>query len=57
VRELPQVSLVDALDLTILIARKEPQRHPRVAARWLMRYLEECDEGRSTRPRWSRPAS
>ena len=43
-RELPQISLADALELTILIARKEPRRHPRVAARWLLRYLEDCDE-------------
>jgi hypothetical protein len=27
----------------MLIARKDPRRHPRVAARWLLRYLEECD--------------
>jgi hypothetical protein len=27
-----------------LIARKDPRRHPRVAARWLLRYLEEDDE-------------
>ena len=40
-RELPQLSLVDALDLTLLVARKDPRRHPRVAARWLLRYLEE----------------
>jgi hypothetical protein len=26
-----------------LIARKDPRRHPRVAARWLLRYLEEAD--------------
>jgi hypothetical protein len=25
----------------MLIARKAPRRHPRVAARWLQRYLEE----------------
>jgi hypothetical protein len=43
-KELPRVSLVDALELTILIARKEPRRHPRVAARWLRRYLEERPE-------------
>jgi hypothetical protein len=30
--------------LTLLIARKDPRRHPRVAARWLLRYLEEDDE-------------
>jgi hypothetical protein len=29
--------------LTLLIA-KEPRRHPRVAARWLLRYLEEDDQ-------------
>jgi hypothetical protein len=28
----------------MLIARKDPRRHPRVAARWLLRYLEECEE-------------
>jgi hypothetical protein len=27
--------------LTLLVARKDPRRHPRAAARWLMRYLEE----------------
>jgi hypothetical protein len=40
-RDLPQLSLVDALELTVLVARKEPGRHQRVAARWLLRYLEE----------------
>ena len=30
--------------MTILIAHEDPRRHPRVAARWLLRYLEECDE-------------
>jgi ribosomal protein S7 len=33
-----------SLELTILIARTDPRRHPRVAARWLLRYLEDCDE-------------
>jgi hypothetical protein len=40
-KDLPQLSLVDALELTILVARKDPRRHPRVAARWLLRYLVE----------------
>jgi hypothetical protein len=40
-RDLPQLSLADALELTILVARKDAGRHPRVAARWLLRYLEE----------------
>jgi hypothetical protein len=43
-RELPQLSLADALELTLLVARKDPRRHPRVAARWLLRYLEEDPE-------------
>jgi hypothetical protein len=42
--ELPQLSLLDALELTMLIARKDPRRHPRAAARWLQRYLEEHPE-------------
>jgi hypothetical protein len=33
--------LIDALELTLLVARKDPRRHPRVAAHWLLRYLEE----------------
>ena len=40
-RELPQLSLDDALELTLLVARKGSPRHPRIAARWLARYLEE----------------
>jgi hypothetical protein len=40
-RELGRISLGEALELTLLIARKEPRRLPRVAARWLIRYLEE----------------
>jgi hypothetical protein len=40
-RDLPQLSLVDALELTVLVARKDPRRHPRVAARWLLRLLGE----------------
>jgi hypothetical protein len=38
---LPQPSLADTLELTLLVARKDPRRHPRVARRWLQRYLEE----------------
>jgi hypothetical protein len=40
-KEVGRVSLAEALELTVLIARKDPRRHPRVAARWLTRYLEE----------------
>src|SRR4030095_7876285 len=31
-KDLPQLSLADALELTVLVARKDPRRHPRVAA-------------------------
>jgi hypothetical protein len=40
--EIGRVSLAEALELTLLIARKDPRR--RVAARWLRRYLEEHSE-------------
>jgi hypothetical protein len=40
-RELPQINLADALELTILFARKDPRRFQRIAARWLLRYLDE----------------
>jgi hypothetical protein len=40
-KDLPRLGLVDALELTILVARKEPRRHSRVAAQWLLRLLEE----------------
>jgi hypothetical protein len=40
-RDLPQLSLLDALELTVLVARKDPRRHQRLAARWLLRFLEE----------------
>lgn len=55
-KDLPQLSLADALELTVLVARKDPWRHPRVAARWLLRLLEEQPDDRGGRP-WSPPAS
>jgi hypothetical protein len=42
-RELGRISLAEALELTILIARKESRRLPKVGVRWLERYLQECD--------------
>jgi hypothetical protein len=42
-RELGRISLAEALELTALVATKDPRRHPRVAALWLQRYLEEFD--------------
>jgi hypothetical protein len=38
--EIPRPTLVDLLELTALIALKEPHRHARVSARWLQRWLE-----------------
>jgi hypothetical protein len=40
-RELGRISLAEALELTILIARKEPRPLSKVAVRWLERYLAE----------------
>jgi hypothetical protein len=45
-RELPQLGLSDALELTLLVARKDPRRHPRVAARWLLRYSKKIPRRR-----------
>jgi hypothetical protein len=36
---IPRPTLVDLLELTALIAQKDPARHARVAARWLQRWL------------------
>jgi hypothetical protein len=43
-RELGRPTLLELLDLTALIAFKAPQRHARVAARWLLRWLEQHDD-------------
>ena len=43
-RELGRPSLSDLLELTLLIAQKDPRRYPRVSARWLIRYLEQHDQ-------------
>jgi hypothetical protein len=40
-KDLPQLDLLDSLELTVLVPRKDPGRHQRMAARWLLRYLEE----------------
>jgi hypothetical protein len=42
--ELGRRSLDELLELTILIAERDPRRHPRVVARWLLRYLETRDD-------------
>ena len=43
-RELGRPTLCELLELTILIAEKDPRRHPKVSARWLLLYLETRDE-------------
>jgi hypothetical protein len=43
-KEIGRVSLEEALELTVLIAQMDPRRHPRVAGRWLLRFLEERSE-------------
>ena len=55
-RDLPPLSLLDALELTVLVARKDPRRHQRVATRWLLRYLEEDSHATVERRRWLRRA-
>jgi hypothetical protein len=40
-KDLPHLDPLDALELTVLVARKDPRRHQRVAARWLLRLLDE----------------
>jgi hypothetical protein len=42
--EISRPTLVDLLDLTALIAFKQPERHTRVAARWLFRYLQVAED-------------
>ena len=42
--EIPRPSLGDLLELTALIAVKDPKRHARVAARWLQRWLDARDD-------------
>jgi hypothetical protein len=38
------VTIAEALELTALVARKEPRRYGRFAARWLCVYLEEHEK-------------
>jgi hypothetical protein len=41
-RELPSLSLADALALTLLMAEQAPDRFPRAAARWHARFVLEA---------------
>jgi hypothetical protein len=40
-REIGHISLLEALELTALIAQKDPGRHRRAAGRWLQLYMGE----------------
>jgi len=51
-KEIGKVSLIEALELTLLIAKKEPHRHSR--ARWLSQVLTGARQLRATTP--GRPA-
>ena len=43
-REIGRVTIAEALELTALVARKQPERHGRFAARWLCLWLEEHEK-------------
>jgi hypothetical protein len=43
-REIGRVTIAEALELTALVARKQPHRYGRFAARWLCVYLEEHEK-------------
>ena len=38
------MTIAEALELTALVARKQPERYGRFAARWLCLYLEEHEK-------------
>jgi hypothetical protein len=43
-REVGRVTIAEALELTALVALKQPERFGRFAARWLCLYLEEHEK-------------
>ena len=43
-REIGRVTIAEALELTALVARKQPHRYGRFAARWLCLWLEEHEK-------------
>jgi len=45
--EIPSPTLGDLLELTALIAQKQPEWFSRVAARWLLKYLRAVDVWRA----------
>jgi hypothetical protein len=46
VREIGRVTTAEALELTALVAWKQPHRYGRFAARWLCLYLNEHEKAR-----------
>jgi len=42
--EIPRPTLTELLELTALIALKQPERSSRVSARWLLKYLQLMDD-------------
>jgi hypothetical protein len=43
-REIGRVTIAEVLELTALVARKQPHRYGRFAARWLCLWLEEHEQ-------------
>jgi hypothetical protein len=43
-REIGRVTIAEALELTALVARKQPERYGRFAARWICLWLEEHEK-------------
>jgi hypothetical protein len=43
-KEIGELTVAEALELTALVARKEPERFDRYAVRWLARYLDETSD-------------
>jgi hypothetical protein len=43
-KEIGRINLAEALELTALVARKQPHRYGRFAARWLCLWLEEHEK-------------
>jgi hypothetical protein len=52
-REIGRVTIAEALELTALVARKQPDSYGRSAARWLCLYLEEHEKTTSRMSRCS----
>jgi hypothetical protein len=56
-REMGRLTLVEALELTARVARRDPKRHRRFAARWLFCYLSTSEDHDRRRRRSGRVAA